>query len=76
MNTYIIVLLSGDRYIQVKYIVKSKSWCTPRVAQRAVTLISVLAVIFTAPRFWEYIPLVLTPETSVDKCNGYFRFSK
>ncbi|XP_067946227.1 FMRFamide peptide receptor frpr-18-like isoform X2 [Watersipora subatra] len=72
VNTYIIVLLGVDRFLQVKRISLAKTWCQPRRAKISLAVITASAVVFCIPRWFEYIPLMIHYKETVDKCYGYF----
>lgn len=75
LNTYTILLLNIDRYILVKYNVLSKTWCTPRRAVIHFIFIVIGSLIFSVPKFIEYIPAIRN-EKNAKHCEGYFKMRK
>lgn len=76
-NTYIIVLLSLDRYIQVRHSAAvSLKWSTQNRAIVIVCAAIGFSIVYNIPRFLEYVPLIINYQISIDRCYGYFLFSK
>lgn len=75
LNTYIIVLLNIDRFIQVKFIHAAKNWCTPRRAVIHFIFIAIGSAIFSAPKLIEYAPILANQENA-QHCEGYFKVRK
>lgn len=67
-SVWIIVLLTVERYISVRFPLKAKELCTRRLARRTIVVVVVLALAINIPRF--LCSTVVQSGAEVDLANG------
>ncbi|XP_074663049.1 FMRFamide receptor-like [Tubulanus polymorphus] len=60
ITNWLVILVTIERYIVVCKPLRALRWCTKQKAKRGVTLVTVLALIYNIPRFFEFEVVLYT----------------
>ncbi|XP_074663037.1 FMRFamide receptor-like [Tubulanus polymorphus] len=60
ITNWLVILVTIERYIVVCKPLRAMRWCTKQKAKRGVTLVFILAIIYSIPRFFEFKVIVFT----------------